>query len=447
MVEHPIERASTDSGLRRAKATAFKLRMGMGVLLILAGIGVNRWAFNSLGVDFAPQYMSAWVLREGKNVYDFQVQHDGYIRHVGEVTTWAHFHPPAAAVVALPATLVSYPTARELWFVAATIVMLVGLWRFMAVFVPRWDQSERTLVLGLVMCAAATRWGFKVAQPGAIVLGLFGLFLAELRSERSWTAFLCGGLVASMKVTFGLPFFLMALAHKRFKLTTAMLGLVASLNIIGLYGMGGPLILSDYRANFAQFERADQPNYPDPRGFNSMARTDWPYLLNAFSPSFERNNLLGYGLTLVAFAWLAMSVFPARKHLREDIPTLALTGPFVAISLLAVYHHHYDMGLLLLPLIAYLGRKEIRSVPASWFLIVPVGLYAGLYPYDKSAKLVERLFGANSVLLTRPLACAVCIVAFTGSVVLVRSVVGVVGRLTEPDESLPLKHAPAVQIP
>jgi hypothetical protein len=226
-------------------------------------------------------------------------------------------------------------------------------------------------------------------------------------------------------VTFGLPFFLMAMAQRRFKLTAAMLALVAALNIVGLYRMGGPSILADYRANFALFEKPGQPNYPDPRAFNSMARTDWPYLLNAFNPSFERNNFLGYILTLGALGWLALEVFPARKRLREDIPTLALTGPLAAISLLAVYHHHYDMGLLLLPLIAYLGRQELRRISASWVYVLPVGLYAGLYPYEKFANLAERFFGAGSVLWTRPLACAVCVVAFTGSVVLFRSVVRV----------------------
>jgi hypothetical protein len=399
----------------------FWARAGLGAVLFLAGVVISRGAFNTWGADFAPQYMSAWLLREGKNVYDFQIQHDGYMRYIGEVTTWAHFHPPGAAVIALPATLLPYPVARQVWFVVAIAVMVVGLWRFMAAYVPGWDRSHRALVIGLVMCAAATRWGFKVAQPGSIVLGLFGLFLAELKAGRAWSAFLCGSVVAAMKVTFGLPFFLMALALRRFKLTVAMWVFVVAVNLVGLFGMGGPSILADYRANFAQFERPDQLNYPDPRGFNSLARTDWAYLLNAVSPSFARSNKIAVMLTLVCLIWLGLEVWRAGGRARDDVGTLALTGSLAAMSMLAVYHHHYDMTILLLPTIAYLGVPQLRRIRASWAFAVPVALYAGLYPYDKFAKLVQSLIGDSSVLFTKPLACVVCITAFVSGVLVFRA--------------------------
>jgi hypothetical protein len=417
-----LEQAWTAAESPRAKRPWFVARLILGVVLLVTGILVSRRAFNEWGHDFAPQYMSACLLREGKNVYDFKVQEDGYLRHIGYVTTWAHFHPPGAAVVALPATLIPYQAARQLWFVVALAVMVFGLWRFMVVFLPRWDLSWRVLVLGMLMCAATTRWGFKVAQPGSIVLGGFGLFLAELRSSRSWVAFLCGGIIAAMKVTFGLPFFLMALAQRRWKLTVAMSAFVVVVNLVGLFGMGGPKILADYKANFAQFERADQLNYPDPRGSNSLARTDWPYLLNAFNPVLERNNRIGFALTLLALAWLTTEVLRARRRALEESAMLALSGPLAALSMLAVYHHHYDMGILLLPLLAFVGRPEFRALPLTWCYVLPVGLYAGLYPYDKFSKLAERFFGPGSVVVTRPLAAVVSITAFVTSLLLVRAV-------------------------
>ena len=249
-----------------SRGAKFWLRLGCGLLLIVIGVLISRRAFTTWGEDFAPQYVSAWMLREGKNPYDFAVQNDGYMRHVGHVTTWANFYPPSAAVAALPATLVSYQTAHELWFIATFAIMFLGLWRFMAVYLPHWDVSLRVLVLGLITCAATTRWAFKVAQPGPVVLGLFGVFLVELKKNRAWTSILCGVLVVSAKVTFGIPFFLLALALRRIRIVVVMLGFWAVLNVIGLYGMGGPAIFADYRANFAQFERPDQLNYPDPRG-------------------------------------------------------------------------------------------------------------------------------------------------------------------------------------
>src|SRR6478735_11430823 len=116
-------------------------RLPLGAVLIALGTLISRRAFNEWGADLAQLYMSAWLLREGKNVYDFAVQHDGYMRHIGEVTTWGHFYPPASAVALLPATLIPYWLARELWFVLGIASMLYGLWRFMSAFMPTWDRS------------------------------------------------------------------------------------------------------------------------------------------------------------------------------------------------------------------------------------------------------------------------------------------------------------------
>lgn len=393
-----------------------------GVLLIVVGVLVSRRAFNTWGEDFAPQYVSAWMLREGKNPYDFAIQNDGYMRHVGHVTTWANFYPPSAAVAALPATLLSYEAAHQVWFIAAFAVMFLGVWRFMAVYLPHWESSLRVLVIGLLTCAATTRWAFKVAQPGPVVLGLFGIFLAELKRDRSWVSILCGLVVVSAKVTFGIPFFLMAIALRRIRTVAIMLGFWAVLNVIGLYGMGGPAIFADYKANFAQFERPDQLNYPDPRGGNSLARTDWPYLLNAVSPDFTRNNLIGHVLTLLSMAWLAREVLRAKERMKETVLILSVAASVASLSMLAVYHHHYDMSILLLPVLGYLGRVEFRGVRAIWAYIVPVVMYAGLYPYEKAANILRSVLGDAEVLVSRPLGCAVCIVALLASFAVLRAV-------------------------
>jgi len=161
---------------------------------------------------------------------------------------------------------------------------------------------------------------------------------------------------------------------------------------------------------------ADQLNYPDPRGYNSLARTDWPYVLNAIDPSFKRNSAIGHALSLLTLAYLAWEILRARKgSLRSDTGTLALAGPASAISMLAVYHHHYDIGILLVPLIGYLSHPEFRSLRATWWFVAPVALYAGLYPYAKVAAFADQIMGPISVLFTKPLACVVCIIALIAS--------------------------------
>jgi hypothetical protein len=361
------------------------------------------------------------VLRRGENVYNFEVQRSAYLEHTGFAAPWAHFYPPSASVVALPTTLVSYSIARELWFVGVLSVMYYGLWRFLTAFFVRWTVGLKILILGLVTCAAATRWSMWAAQPGPVILGLFALFLVELRDERrTWQAVAIGAIAVSVKVTFGLPFVLIALARRRVWLVVAMGGCWAALNLIGLVGMGGPAIVEDYRANMAEFDRPDQVNAPDPRSPDSVARTDWPYLLNALDPELSRNTVIGFALTFVALGWLTREVLRNEGRLANDTGLLALSAPVAALSMLAVYHHHYDMTILLLPVIVYLGTPVLRTT-AAWFYVVPVVAYAGFYPYQQVASISERLFGDNSVLITRPLASVTCVVGFLASLVVLRN--------------------------
>jgi hypothetical protein len=397
-------------------------RLVAGLLLILLGIVINRHAFNTWGHDFAQHYISAWLLREGKNVYNHQLQVDAYMRYVGGVQSWGHFYTPGAAVLALPSTIFPYPVIRESWFWIATAVTIGALGWFMAAYIPAWDRPTRVLVIGLILCAASTRWAFKTAQPATMILGLFGVFLAELKAGRKWSAFLAGALVGATKVTFALPFVLMGLAQRRIGIVAAMVAFWAALNVIGIYGMGGPSILVDYRANMAEFERPDQLNYPDPRGFNSLARTDWPYILNAVDPDFSRNNAIGALLSLICLGWLTYEVIRHKERLHDDDATMALSASVLAISMLAVYHHHYDIGLLLLPVLAFTGRKAFHSIRAAWVYSVPVVLYAGFFPYEKASKLADWLVGPLSVLFVKPLGCFVCIVALGASFVILRTV-------------------------
>jgi hypothetical protein len=163
-------------------------------------------------------------------------------------------------------------------------------------------------------------------------------------------------------------------------------------------------------------------NYPDPRGFNSLARTDWPYVLNAIEPDFKRNNLIGHALTLLVTGWLALEVLRAKQRVNESVVILSLAGSVSALSMLAVYHHHYDMNILLLPILGYVGRAEFRGIRAIWSYVLPVGLYAGFYPYEKAATLLRRFIGPTEALISKPLACVVCIVALGASLVVLRAV-------------------------
>jgi hypothetical protein len=101
---------------------------------------------------------------------------------------------------------------------------------------------------------------------------------------------------------------------------------------------------------------------------------------------------------------------------------LVLSAPVACLSMLSVYHHHYDIAILFAPFLVFLGREEIRRHPAAWYYIVPVAFYAGVYPYDKFDKLCAFFLGESGVLVSKPLGCAVCIVGLVASLIVLRKV-------------------------
>jgi len=401
----------------------FRTRMVLGFALLALGLALGRRSFNGFGHDLAQLYVAGQLLRHGHNIYDWNVQTEGYLHYIGEVMTWGHFYTPASSVVVLPMTLLTYPVAREAWFFGGFVVMLYGLWRFMEAYVPAWDRSHRVLVLGLVMCSSCVRWACWAGQPASILLGLFSLFMVELRTGRNVLVVAYAGFMGALKVTLGMPFLLIVVALRRYGLAAAMLATWALLTLIGTFGHGGFEILADYRANMAVFEDPERLNYPDPRGVGSGSRTDWPYLLNAIWPNIEVNRLLGWVLTMITLAWLARTLWRTDKSAMNDRTLmLALIGPITSISMLAIYHHPYDIVIMLLPIFVYATQQEFRGGDALVYMLT-VGAFAGLHQEKNFADLLHHIMGPSSVLIARPLACVVCIVALVTSCRILRQVV------------------------
>lgn len=403
-----------------------------GLLLICAGTWVAYRNFQQWGEDFAPQYVAAQLLVHGGNMYDFQQAHAAYLRYVGHDTTWAYFYTPCSGMAVLPFIVLPYPAARMAWFWLGVAAVLFGLWRLMRLLAPKWDSSTCLLLLGLVMCSSSVRWAFKVGQHAPLVLGLLGLFFVALARDRRGFAFGCALFVCCLKPTFAIPFLGLMLVRRNFGLAAAVVGVWIALNGVGMMRMGGPAIIADYRQNMAQFERPDQLNYPDPRGFNSLDRLDWPYLFNAISPDFPRSNRLGALLTLLSAGWIAWEARRARACCRETATLGAFLGPLCCLSLLGVYHHHYDILILIAPLLVYLagaanaqegdfaaaGMGAVRGV--RWFVGAWV-VYGGLWAAYQVRALAERLIGPNAGFAVKALGCVAVSIMFAASLVVLHA--------------------------
>ena len=171
-----------------------------------------------------------------------------------------------------------------------------------------------------------------------------------------------------------------------------------------------------YQQTMTALERPDQVNYPDPRAASSAARLDWPYLFNAFRPDLPLARKLGLGLTAMAFLWLVYEARRAVRFSREAPTTGAFLGPLACFSLLCVYHHHYDITILLAPLIVYLCRDDLRRLAGTAWFAVPVIAFAGLFQMLQIQLLFERHFGWEAgSLLTKPAGAASVTLAFIAS--------------------------------
>lgn len=109
-------------------------------------------------------------------------------------------------------------------------------------------------------------------------------------------------------------------------------------------------------------------------------------------------------------------MYRARRFAHERETTVAFLAPLICLSLLCVYHHHYDAIALLGPIIVYFGRPSgPRDRPLILLIAALIIMYVGFWPVDKSQKLVEVLLGegnASGLKLVGNGQCSLCRFAY-----------------------------------
>src|SRR5262249_32599301 len=93
-------------------------------------------------------------------------------------------------------------------------------------------------------------------------------------------------------------------------------------------------------------------------------------------------------------------------------------GPLVCLSLLSVYHHHYDAISLFGPAILYLSMPRRRVPYLIVMFVVPVVLFAGLYQVEQTQLFIDRLFGDGSSGVMKLLGVVSVNIAFVASLLL-----------------------------
>lgn len=391
----------------------------LGAALILVGTLICIQVSRPRGEDFGHFYVTVRAIVEGRNIYALPVDQYPvlYREYMGysHPTPWGIFYLPSVGLSLLPFTLLPFALAKPLWFLFMWTVLLIGVYRLTLYFAPTMHPSHRLLILGLVMCSSAVRWGFVDLQMAPAILGLLGLYLEPGNCCRRWLPSVIAAWIACLKITLAFPFLGLALLQRRVALVMGVLAVFVLANAVGFNHVGGLEAMRGYQRNMAVFETVN--NNPNPYVVESVTRLDWPYLLNAMSLMPDRSRLLSAILSLLSICAVAWPAVIRRSDNMEASTIGAYLGPIVCVSLLIVYHHHYDFVLMFAPAIAYAcGSAELRKLPGSRLFVLLVLLYGGLYQVGN----VERLafaVGPMALAAVKTLGVTVTVMGLVASLV------------------------------
>jgi hypothetical protein len=399
-----------------------RLALGLGLLLLCAGLVVNWRQLRS--EDFGHVFVIGKSILERFDIYNATTAERlaAYWNYTNyDTIPHGIFYPPSSGVALLPLALLPYGIAKALFFILSAAVLFGGVYRLMQLYTPALQFGTRILILGAVFCSSGARWAFLDLQVAPLVFGLLGFFLWELDRQRSARAFAICTLVICLKFTLFPPFAAFALIRGRPLLVAAVVMAWVLTNVVGFGLIGGMDAVNGYRANMTVFEHPDQVNYPDFRAPTSMQRLDWPYLLNALTPNLARSRIIAMFLTALSTAWLLWEIYRVRRFANEPGTTAAFFGPLICLSLLSVYHHHYDAIALLGAVIIYLGRPaEPSDRPLILLFAAPIIFYVGFWPVQKSQTLVEAFLGEGNAAWLKLVGTLCVNLAFGASLVLLR---------------------------
>jgi hypothetical protein len=270
------------------------------------------------------------------------------------------------------------------------------------------------------------RWSITPLQGAPLVFALLAFLVAALHTNRPGTALFVATYATAFKFTIAFPFLGLLILHKRYGSAVSAVGLAAILNLLGFARVGGLSALRDYRSGIATLESAGTVNAPDPWDTQSSPRLDWPYLLNGLSGHLQASRVLA----LIVFALVCVWLFRKSQQLNRPVSidvTASFLVPMVCLSVLCIYHHHYDIMPLWVPLLIMFARfAEVRPYRNPWAiaLIAPLVLAMALLPIGLGQRISIEVFGptVGAGLFNTLLPVAITL-ALVGSLVIVRQVV------------------------
>jgi len=256
-----------------------------------------------------------------------------------------------------------------------------------------------TVVAGVVLLSASIRWGMTPLQGAPLIVGLLCLFVAYLDSGKYLPAFAITTFVLILKFTVALPFVGLMLLHRRWREIAAAIAIAGLAHVVGFWRVGGLAAWRAYAQGIAALETRGSINTPDPWDPTSSPRVDWNYLYTGLTGDPQLAKRLSLATTVLVASWLLWSAWRLRGRLDRQT-TACLLLALTCLGTLCVYHHHYDVSAMLVPLLMLgaLHRGDVFRLPASFLLLAgPLVAMMALFPVAIAQRLLLSLGGPAAV--------------------------------------------------
>ena len=382
--------------------------LGMLVLLLAclaSWVSAHRAGVGS--VDAYSLHLLALGILDGLRVYDPAVQAQVFEHTYGMGPPPGLFYPPVTAIVVAPLGLLPVRLAADVLWVVLVAAVVLGVRQLCLLLRP---AANWPLLAGLLLASACVRWGITPLQTAPLVLGLLAGFYVALVRGNCWLSAGAAGVALALKMTMALPFIGLLLLYRRFGTCVALGVLWLGLNALGFYRVGGLDAWHAYVSNMAVVEGMGDINTPDPWQMISIPRLDWVYLAYGITRQLLLSRLLAPLTCLACLAYLLWKGLKLGTPPRNET-TEAYLMPLTCLTLLAVYHHHYDLSLAAVPLLvtglrggkaALLDRRNLLLLPMVGLMaLAPVGLLqTALYQVSALAVGVVRLSFPIALTLT-----------------------------------------------
>jgi hypothetical protein len=305
------------------------------------------------------------------------------------------FYPPAIGVVMIPLVALSFEPARMVLLLACVGALVAAVWALFGLARPQTSASARLTVGGLVLLTACARWCWTPVQIAPLLAGLGVAALVGLHRGRGWMTYLATTLAFALKLTLGVPFVLLLVLHRRYKTLVLAFATYVALNVVGFLRVGGLDAIGDFIDGTTALERRGTINTPDFWERISIPRVDWTYLFTGLTGSF------GVGRAVALLGGVAVGMFLCIACTRVlQPPSLAdscrilLAG--TCLGLVVVYHHHYDLAVLIPPLllVAMLhGELGLTWSNRITWSMMPIAFVLLFVPGGEAADVAHSLVG------------------------------------------------------